>query len=435
MKLNNYLKLIVSILVYLIISLPIIFAQELNLQYDAVGNLVTGDNFYREYDGFNHLIRIRQANTSSGNITEELIWHPIEERVFIKKVYWNNQSLRSTIKYLNKNSIKVRNESGTFYENYIYQDDILVAQRDANGNKQAIHNDHIGSVSLITDSSGAVIENSFFSPFGEQITPVMDSRYSFTGKEFDSVTGHYDFMSRMTKPEWANRFTQVDRIFYDFTRYEEKRLVAYYDPQLLNPYAYARNNPYLFVDKVGEFIFKNFVEGTVSAVGGALLIAAALTTAPATAAVLAVVGAAALAFGISKAILGAITPKSEESSIAYASEVFSSPLGPVGEVHNQLIGKEEAEEEKIERLKKYNLGYDVATLFKKPEGILDWGLWGYNYVDVWIRIYKGTSSGGGGGSKSTVRQTPDGRWVCDTCDDKGYEIPPHKRPPPNPPPT
>src|SRR3989344_1703845 len=98
------------------------FAQELNLQYDAVGNLVTGDSFYREYDGFNHLIRIKQGNTSSGNISEEFIWHHIEERVFIKKIYWNNQTLRSTIKYLNKNTIKIKNESGTFYEKYIYQD-------------------------------------------------------------------------------------------------------------------------------------------------------------------------------------------------------------------------------------------------------------------------------------------------------------------------
>lgn len=268
MKLNSYIKITVSILVYLIVSLPIIFAQELNLQYDAVGNLVTGDNFYREYDGFNHLIRIKQGNTSSGNITEEFIWHPIEERVFIKKIYWNNQTLRTTIKYLNKNTIKIKNESGTFYENYIYQDDILVAQRDANGNKQAIHNDHLGSVSLITDASGNIVENSFFSPFGEQIVPVKNSRYSFTGKEFDNINNEYDFMSRRMKPEWANRATTPDRIFYDFTKYEKERQISYYDPQLLNPYTYARNNPYKFKDDsgnflVGAYLLQSFIRGFV----------------------------------------------------------------------------------------------------------------------------------------------------------------------------
>src|SRR3989344_4020856 len=202
MKLNSYLKIIVLALVYLIISLPIIFAEELNLQHDSVGNLVTGDGFYREYDGFNHLIRIKQGNFSSGNVTEEFVWHPIEERVFIKKIYWNNQTLRSTIKYLNKNTIKIKNESGTFYENYVFQDDMLVAQRDTNGNKQAVHNDHLGSVSLITDANGNIVENSFFSPFGEQIVPVTNSRFSFTGKEFDTTNNEYDFMSRRSKPEW-----------------------------------------------------------------------------------------------------------------------------------------------------------------------------------------------------------------------------------------
>ena len=254
MKLNSYLKIIVLALVYLIISLPIIFAEELNLQHDSVGNLVTGDGFYREYDGFNHLIRIKQGNFSSGNVTEEFVWHPIEERVFIKKIYWNNQTLRSTIKYLNKNTIKIKNESGTFYENYVYQDDILVAQVDANGNKQAVHNDHLGSVSLITNSSGDVIENEFFSPYGEHLTPILNSRFSFTGKEFDSITGQYDFMSRMTKPEWVNRFIQVDRMFYDFTQYDQERQTAYYDSQQLNPYTYARNNPYKYTDPTGHYI-------------------------------------------------------------------------------------------------------------------------------------------------------------------------------------
>ena len=87
MKMNSYLKIIVSVLVYLIISLPIVFAQELNLNYDAVGNLISGDNVYREYDGFNHLIRLRQGNTSAGNITEELIWHPTEEKILIGEMF------------------------------------------------------------------------------------------------------------------------------------------------------------------------------------------------------------------------------------------------------------------------------------------------------------------------------------------------------------
>jgi uncharacterized protein RhaS with RHS repeats len=147
----------------LIISIPVIAASEENRIYDANGNLVSGDGYYREYNELNQLTRVRLGNLSTSPILEEYIWHPIEERVFIKKIYWLNQSLRTTIKYLNKNTIKIVNSSGTFYENYIYQDDVLVAKRDTDGNKQFIHNDHLGSISLITDANGNIVENSFFS--------------------------------------------------------------------------------------------------------------------------------------------------------------------------------------------------------------------------------------------------------------------------------
>jgi hypothetical protein len=45
----------------------------------------------------------------------------------------------------------------------VYQDGILVAQVDSDGNKQAIHNDHVGSVSLLTDANGNVLEETFSS--------------------------------------------------------------------------------------------------------------------------------------------------------------------------------------------------------------------------------------------------------------------------------
>jgi len=253
MSLKKYLGLTAIVFSYLIISLPFIIAQELNLQYDPVGNLVTGDGFYREYDGFNHLLRIRLGNTSIGNISEEFIWHPLQEKIFIKQVYFNNGTFKEKVTYLNKNSVKIENSSGTYYETYVYQDDILVAQKDANGNKYAVHNDHLGSTSLMTDTTGNVKDNSFYTPFGEQVDKIEFSRFSFTGKELDNANNEYDFISRRTKPEWANMFTTPDRVFYDFTRFEQERQTMLYDPQQLNPYVYARNNPYKYKDEDGNF--------------------------------------------------------------------------------------------------------------------------------------------------------------------------------------
>lgn len=64
--------------------------KEINYVTDANGNLITGDSFYREYNELNQLIRVRQGNLSSSPVLEEFIWHPIEERILVKDVFYNN---------------------------------------------------------------------------------------------------------------------------------------------------------------------------------------------------------------------------------------------------------------------------------------------------------------------------------------------------------
>ena len=64
MKPLNYLKTVATLLVFLIISIPFAFAEENNLVYNKNGALVTGDSFYREYNGFGQLIKIRLGNSS-----------------------------------------------------------------------------------------------------------------------------------------------------------------------------------------------------------------------------------------------------------------------------------------------------------------------------------------------------------------------------------
>ena len=46
-------------MILLIVSMPAVFATELNLVYDANGNLLYGDGKYREYNSLNQLVRIR----------------------------------------------------------------------------------------------------------------------------------------------------------------------------------------------------------------------------------------------------------------------------------------------------------------------------------------------------------------------------------------
>jgi RHS repeat-associated protein len=250
-KIKNKIKIIAIFMALLIISLPVALAEELNLVYDGVGNLKSGDSLVRTYDGFNHLVRIQN---DSGDILQEMVWHPQEDRVFIKKIYNSSGDVAQRIVYVNENTVKIKNSSGTFYEHYLLQDGVIVSQIDTDGNKQAIHPDILSSANVVTDSNGNILETNFVSPFGEPITGGKETRFDYTGKEYDETTKLHDFKARQYKSEWG-RFLQVDPIFFNINdKFVFERQVAYYDPQLLNPYSYTRNNPYKFVDEDGNFI-------------------------------------------------------------------------------------------------------------------------------------------------------------------------------------
>lgn len=93
---------------------------------------------------------------------------------------------------------------------------------------------------MVTNESGAVVEQTFYEPFGKVISGGTASRFQYEAKEYDSVVGDYDFHARKVNPDWGV-FTQPDTIIQNV-----------YDPQMLNRYAFERNNPYKYVDESGN---------------------------------------------------------------------------------------------------------------------------------------------------------------------------------------
>lgn len=240
----------IILLTFGIFLLPVSFADEIDFQLDANGNIVSGDGFYRTYDGINHLTEIRIGNDQSGTLLYQFQWDPLEERVFIKDEYYSNGTLKSSTYYFGRDYIHIKNSSGDFHEVYVWQDDTLVGFENTNGQKRFVLTDLLGSITHVLDDQGNVIEETFYSPYGEILAGGKESRYTFAGKEFDPITREYDFGARRYKPEWAV-FMQPDPIFYDMTKYENIRNRAYYNPQRIDPYAYAMSNPYKFVDPKG----------------------------------------------------------------------------------------------------------------------------------------------------------------------------------------
>ena len=92
----------------------------------------------------------------------------------------------------------------------------------------------------MSNSSGEAIENTSYTPYGLAFEGAEQSRFSYEGQEFSSVTSDYDFHFRKYKTEWGI-FTQPDTL-----------LPNVYDPQQLNRYAFERGNPYGFMDPDGN---------------------------------------------------------------------------------------------------------------------------------------------------------------------------------------
>src|SRR3989338_3308934 len=218
------------------------FAGNLISQTGGGGNLITGDNYYREYNGLGQLQRVRDGNNASANILEEYFYDSNGDRIRISR-YSYEGGTNETIYTPYKEWMQIKNSSGTFNFYYVYQGDTLVARKNADGTKYFYHADHLGSTSLITDQNGNVVENEFYSPFGESLsTNNAEENKLYTG-QFKDTTGMYYYGARyyLVNPPI---FISGDPIIQQV-----------YDPQFLNHYTYSRNNPYKLVDVDGREVY------------------------------------------------------------------------------------------------------------------------------------------------------------------------------------
>ena len=148
--------------------------------------------------------------------------------------------LYKTTYYIGDSFVHVINSSGNFNTTFYYADGVLVAEKDNAGNKKFYHPDHLGSTSLITNSSGQIVEETFYEPFGEVLSGGSVSRYDYNSKELDGTGLNY-YGARYYKSS-QSQFIQPD-----------SNLPNIYNPQYLNRYAYVLNNPYKYVDPNGKW--------------------------------------------------------------------------------------------------------------------------------------------------------------------------------------
>jgi RHS repeat-associated protein len=110
------------------------------------------------------------------------------------------------------------------------------------GKTQYLLHDHLGSVRLVVDGTGKVVDTLDYDPFGRPAGPVPTADFSprFAGLFFDSEAQVYLTLSRAYAPDLA-RFLQPD---------PQKR-IPYGSQKDLSLYAYCGGDPVNFVDRDG----------------------------------------------------------------------------------------------------------------------------------------------------------------------------------------
>lgn len=112
--------------------------------------------------------------------------------------------------------------------------------------------DPVGSPVAITDSTGNVVWRADYKPFGQEqsITGSLENNERFAGKEKDKETGLQYFGARYMRNE-VGRFTSPDPIGPVDPRTGKINTRILMNPQRINLYAYALNNPFKYIDPFG----------------------------------------------------------------------------------------------------------------------------------------------------------------------------------------
>jgi RHS repeat-associated protein len=198
--------------------------------YDANGNMTNDGVNTLVYDGEN---RIASASGSLGSGT-----YTYDGKGFrVKKT----SSSITTVYVFSGSKVIAEYDNGagvtTPTREYVYGGSALVAKIDASGTKY-YHQDHLSN-RLVTSSTGSTLEQMGHFPFGESWYNGSADKLLFTSYERDSESGN-DFAMARYHVNRLGRFSSPDSVAGHLA-----------DPQTLNRYAYARNNPLTFVDPTG----------------------------------------------------------------------------------------------------------------------------------------------------------------------------------------
>jgi RHS repeat-associated protein len=202
-------------------------------QYDANGNMTNRNGDALTYDVENRLTSVTKAG-----VTTSFAYNGDGTRVK------RNVSNAGTTYYIgNYFEVWVPNSGTTTFNKYYYFGSQRVAARIAS-TLFYFQGDHLGSSSVaMTQAGTSFYSRQTYYPYGAPRTAegsALPTDYTFTGQKNDDSTGLMFYGARYYDAT-LGRFTQADTIIQNLL-----------DPQALNRYGYARNNPVRYSDPTGH---------------------------------------------------------------------------------------------------------------------------------------------------------------------------------------
>jgi RHS repeat-associated protein len=205
-----------------------------SFSYDDNGNRIQKtkgtDTWDYTYDYANRLTKVEENDSTIG----EYVYDGEGKRV---------QSIENDITTLyifgGLHVLYEENTSGT--ASYIYGPNGKLAKRttiNQQNNTYYYHTDQIRSSRLVTDTNKNIISAVTYHPHGEACVEEGNEGYTFTGKEKDS-TGHHYFLGRYYDSSLG--------VFLS----RDPKTGSITQPQTMNRYTYALNNPITIVDPNG----------------------------------------------------------------------------------------------------------------------------------------------------------------------------------------
>ncbi|MBI3933034.1 MAG: VCBS repeat-containing protein [Acidobacteria bacterium] len=206
-------------------------AGGVGLSYDANGNRLTYGSEAYAYDAENRLV---QASLPSG--VHGYAYNAFGVRV---KETPPGQSARV---FAGSLTSTLYEKQGSTIDKYYYFGPSRVARR-FGGAVLYYHGDHIGTSHIMSDATGSVASHKVFSAYGRKLEDVtargLSDPFGLAGQRLDA-SGLYHMGIRYADPR-LGQFVTPDPT-------AAPRLA---DPQSLNRYAYARNNPVRITDPTG----------------------------------------------------------------------------------------------------------------------------------------------------------------------------------------